>query len=669
MLDSFFSPNSVAVIGASREPAKVGHQILKNLLGYKKGKVFPVNPLARSILSTPVFQSLSSIPGEVELAIIAIPAPVVHSVIDECIEKKVKAVVIITAGFAEMSKQGKKAQEEIVEKLRSHDIQLLGPNSLGFLFPRNNLNASFADQKIEAGSIALISQSGAMLTALFTEMESNHVGCSVAISLGNKAGISEVEILEWAGKDSDTKTIGLYLESFTDLPKFFALSSQISKQKPIIVLKGGRSKRGQSASVSHTAALATNDELLKAAAQQAGFVMVDTVEEFMQTVFFLEQYKTQPENTMIITNAGGPGVNTVDVGEMKKLGLAKWANSSIERIQEEYPQIHVANPLDVIGDATAERFEFAIAQAQRDQNIDSILVIITQQAVTNIPQIIKMLLNIKGKKPVCVALIGGERFAKERQKLNDAGIFTTEYPNEVVDVFAIVQRTAQAKYISEKFEPAPIKIDTSEHATTMYSTSIDLTFQLLGKYGLKTPIYSVITYQDFTQNVHLPSYAKTANLSLAHKKDIGAVYGIVNTREDVKKSYAQLKKFGNAVLYQEIIQADLELLMGANRDPQFGLYLAIGLGGSWTNVLSDRAYAFLPTSRKVLRKKLQQTKAFEALQKLSKEYDQDVLGEVLTTMSSLQKLMREHPEIQELEINPLMINKKGIWVADVKVKT
>ncbi|MEO8581709.1 MAG: acetate--CoA ligase family protein [Patescibacteria group bacterium] len=666
MLSSFFHPSSIAVVGASRDSKKVGYQILKNLLKYQDGKVYPINPSAHTILGLPVFPNLAAFPQKVELAIVAVPAPFVEQVIDDCIEKQVKAVVIITAGFAEMSAAGKQLQIKIATKLTEHHIALLGPNSLGFLYPTNSLNASFASQQIGTGSLALISQSGAMLTALFTEMESNKVGCSFAISLGNKAGISENEALEFAAQDPNTKVIGAYLESFADLSQFFQLASQVAKTKPLIVLKGGRSKTGQAASVSHTAALATNDVLLKAASEQFGFVMVDTVEEFIQTIFFLEQNKTVPENTMIITNAGGPGVNTVDVSEVRQLTLAQWSPSSVNNLQEQLPNSNITNPLDVIGDANAERFSFAIRQAQRDPQIDSIVVIITQQAVTNVPEVVEMLLKIKSKKPLCVALMGGDKFNSNRKSLRAAGIFCTEYPNDIVAMLAITKKAAEAKYFPEKFQPFRLQHD---FPISHLATDLNATFLLLAEYGFKLPIYSIIANEKQLDQVHLPSYAKTANLALAHKKDMGAIFGITKTKEDVTNSFAQLKKFGETVLYQQIIEADVELLLGANRDVQFGPYLAIGLGGSWTNILSDRSYTFLPSTRRVFTQKLQQTKAYAALQKLDKKYSQKIGEKVITLMLQVQKLMLAHPEIQELEINPLMINEKGIWAADVKIKT
>ncbi len=672
MFHSFFHPKSIAIIGASRESKKVGYQILKNTLEYQKAnpktQLFPVNPKANSIVGLRVHAHLTDISESVELAIIVVPPAFVESVIDECIAKQVKAVVIITAGFAEMSEQGKILQEKIAKKLHDAQIALLGPNSLGFLAPHSTLNASFADQKIAAGSLGLISQSGAMLTALFTEMESNHIGCSFAVSLGNKAGLSENEALEFAAQDPHTKVVGIYLESFTDLPRFFQVISKLAKTKPIILLKGGRSKVGQAASLSHTAALATNDVLLKAASAQFGFVMVDTMQEFMQSIFFLEQHPYRLENAMIITNAGGPGVNTVDVSEVRQLTLAAWSSNSVAHLQELLPNSHISNPLDVIGDADAERFSVAIAQAQRDPQIDSIVVIITQQSVTNVPEIVHMLLEIKGKKPLSIALVGGDTFDHYRKILRQAGVHTTAYPNENIEVLSIIQKSSQAKYKRHHFTPFTQQHSADEQ-TPLYATKLNETFSLLGQYGFQLPSYSIITNESQLKQVHTPSYAKTANLALTHKKEVGAVYGVVKTQDDVSQSYQQLKQFGDEVLYQQIIEAELELLLGINRDLQFGPYMAVGLGGSWTNVLSDRSYSFLPTTRQQFMDQLKRTKAYGALDKLSNKFTQNFVSDLVELMLQLQLLMHDHPELQELEINPLMVNEKGFWVADVKVKT
>lgn len=663
-LASFFTAKCVAVIGASREPAKVGNQIFRNLLINEKLQVIPVNPKARSILNHPCVASITHIEQHVDLAVIVVPAPYVPQVIDECIEKKVKGIVLITAGFAETSKGGAKLQQEITTKLEDAGIALLGPNTLGFVYPSKGLNASFASQQIEPGSLALISQSGAMLTALFDEMESRKVGCSFAVSLGNKGGITENECLEYALNDPHTKTIGLYLESFANLPEFFALTSKISKRKPVIVLKGGRSKQGHSASVSHTAALATNYELLKTAQTQMGFVLVDTIEEFSQTLFFVEQQKALPENVMIMTNAGGPGVNTTDLVAQHQVNLAKWSSYSVDHITQHFPNLKPSNPFDLLGDARTDRFQLAVDQAQRDQNIDAIVVIITQQAVTDMSSIVEMLIHHKGKKPILVSLIGGTRLEKLRQKLRAHNILCTNYPNTLINILSLVHKVSAAQYSPTIFRQFP----ANHQPPTTNRLSIDHAFTLLSDYGFQVPRYAIAHSPQDIKHFVYPLYAKTANLTIKHKKRVGAVAGMVGNDQEAKKAYKTLAKFGNTVLYQELVHNNGELLLGAHRDDQFGWYVAFGLGGSQTDLVQDRAYVFLPATVEHIEAKFKTTKAYQLIKSLEEQNgEKGSVRQFIQCVKNLQQLIKDHPHLKEIEINPLMVNPHGFWAADIKI--
>ena len=662
-IKTILNAQSFAVIGASREPAKVGHQIFKNLLANKKLNVYPVNPSARQILNQPVFDSLLSITEMVEVAIIAVPIKFIQPVIDDCVQKKVQAVIIVTAGFSELSAQGGQLQDQIAHQLKSANISLLGPNTLGILQPRSGINASFAGQDISAGNLALISQSGAMMTAIFSEMSSKKIGVSFAISLGNKGDISENEALEYALNDPSTKTIALYLESFSDIAKFFQLCSVISKQKPIILLKGGSSKLGQAATASHTAALATNFELLKAAQRQMGFVVVNTIEDFIQSCFFLETYHVTPENVMVITNAGGPGVNTTDVVEAQGVDLAEWSPSSLKNISQHLPDIHISNPFDILGDAQSDRFQLAIKQALADPNVDSILTIITQQAVTDIESIVNMIVKLRSKKPLTISLIGGQNLEKYRSKLRDHGIFCTEYPNEVIEILGTMKKVHSASYISERYKPMP----TSPHQA-LYQPTLNSAYKLIKQYDVEIPKFDIATSVSETKKVLLPSFAKTANLTIKHKKLIGAIYGVVETQKEAAEAYAQLEKFGNEVLYQQIIEADHEMLVGVNHDPQFGWYMAVGLGGTQTNIINDRAYIFLPATRKMFKEAFKTTKAFGTI----KQYEMktarfNVIENIIDLLVKIQQIVIDHPEMAELEINPLMIKDDHLWIADVKM--
>lgn len=663
------SAKSFAIIGASREPRKVGYQLLANLRQNAGLKLYPVNPNARSILNLPVYRNILDIEDRVDVALIAVPVPFVPTVIEECIEKKVKAVILITAGFSELSRTGRKLQEDIKQQLAEAGIALLGPNTLGVIAPHTQINASFADKYIAPGSLGLISQSGAMLTAMFTEMKHQNLGCSFAVSLGNKAGITENDALQYAAQDPKTKVIALYLESFSNIPEFFALCSEIVKTKPILLLKGGRSKRGQSASVSHTAALTTNYVLLKAAQPQAGFVLADTIQEFIQTAFFLQTNSFVPSNVMVITNAGGPGVNTIDLLEHAGVSLARWSSKSKENITDHLPKVQANNPLDILGDANTDRFQLAVQQAQADHQVDAMLCIITQQAVTDIGKIVDMLIAKKGRKPLFVALLGGAGFEVYRKKLRQAGIVSASYPDSIVNMLKMLSQVHQAKTFTKPYLPSIYS--SKENQSQIAHPSIQEAFELLKEYEIDVAKFAVIRQSKDVQSVPIPSFAKTANLSLKHKKQMGAIYGIVHSVTEAKTAYQQMAKFGNEVLYQEVVKIDVELLIGINNDPHMGTYLAFGLGGSDTNIIADRAYIYLPARRSEIRSAFEQTKAWEILEKWQSEQSGKKVVRaqqtVLDVAQKLQRLIMAHPEITELEINPLVVNTQGVWVADIKI--
>src|SRR5579859_506646 len=666
ILDHFFTAKSIAVIGASNHRAKVGHQVLRNLLASKTHReIYPINPTSQSILGLPVYPNLTAIKKPVDVVIIATPAETVGTLIDEIIlrnstfaaSEKVKALVIISAGFAEVGEKGKQLQREIVAKLQAAGIALLGPNTLGFISATHQLNASFAQHDIPAGNLGIISQSGAILTALFDELQDLSCGISFAVSLGNEAGVTENNCLEFALDDPHTDVVLLYLESFSNLPHFFSLTSRLSKKKPVIVLKGGTSQRGQQASLSHTAALATNQVLLRAAAKQMGFVVVENIEQLVNLASFLAWQKHIPENVMVITNAGGPAVNTIDELTTAQVPLAQWSKQSQVSLNEYMPHIPPNNPLDLLGDADPKRFRAAIEIAQRDMHINAVLVIVTPQAMTDMSGIVHELLSIKGKKPLFVSLIGGAHLESLRQLLQHHHLLSPTYPNDTATTLHFLTQLNHAKYSPHEFWP--------EHRSDQSAPlpTLDETFHVLKNYGFHIPKYAIMNEENShtLEKIPYPLFAKTANPALAHKKDLGAVFGIVHNHAEAQHAYSILQKFGSKVLFQEVIEPGTEILLGAVNDPQFGWYMTIGLGGSDANLLADRSYAFLPTTQKQLMETWLRTKAATLFANKPEQ-----VKHILEYMTDFQRLLIENPWIKELEINPLTINETGLWVLDVK---
>ena len=715
-LSAFFSARSIAVIGASPNPEKVGYQIFRNLVGPhfslnkdKAGqqsfeqKLYPIHPTAKQVLGYKAYPRLTDVKDPVQLVVIATPLFTIGELVDEIIDRnhslaakeKVKAIVMITAGFAENGKKGEALQHAVATKLSLAGIRLLGPNTLGFLAARKEdnsaqlqkqgteqptqplLNASFAQQKVPVGNLGVISQSGAMLTALFNALESRQAGISFAVSLGNKADISENECLEFALTDHQTAATILYLESFRHLPTFFELTSKLCAKKPVLVLKGGTSERGQTASSSHTAALATNQVLLESASQQMGFTLVKNMEELLNTAFFLAHHRQLPENVMVITNAGGPAVNTIDWIAQSKIPIAKWSTHSKQQLDDLLPNIPAHNPLDLLGDADEERFRRALRIAQRDPEIESIVLIVTPQAVTDVPAIVEMLIAEKGRKPLFVALMGGDHLEPLRQKLRAEQISCTAFPNDLVDMVRILYNVAEQKYRTQPFISSQPHTPTRKAGTTFGELNlktptpdINQAFQLLRKFEIPIPKYYLITDKTLSESASVsglpfPLFAKTANLSLLHKKSIGAVFGPVKNAADVKNAYTQLEQFGNQVLLQEMVKMDTEVLLGVENDPQFGLYMTVGLGGSQTNLMADRAYIFLPATQAQLKAGWLRTKAAESLKN-----SPEISAVVVEQMIKLQKLIIQNNWIKSIEINPLGIDLENqkIWAADIKIQ-
>jgi len=701
-LELFFSARSVAVVGASTHREKVGYQILSNLVKSVRGasihskatqrKLYPVNPNAPSILGLKCYPSFLSIKESVDLVVIVTPVGTVLGIVDEILEHntqlkssdRVKAVIIISAGFAETDNEGRILQQRVVMKLNLAGIRLLGPNTLGLIHTANGLNASFAQQEIPEGNLAVISQSGAMLTALFNSLASRQAGVSFAVSLGNKADINENDCLQYALDDRNTSAVIMYIESFSHLPRFFELVSRVRRIKPVIVLKGGTSSRGQVASSSHTAALATNQALLRSASLQFGFTLVNNMEELMNVAFFLAHHRTLPNNTMVITNAGGPAVNTIDELQHSGVALAKWSKRAVADLENALPNIKANNPLDLLGDADPERFKKAIEIAQRDPDIESILVITTPQAVTDMQGITAQLLGSNGKKPILVAMMGGDQLETYRTQLRQAHILCSKYANNIVEMLQVLTRVNKGTFLpynyslSESLTPSTSfnrinipqmhrRLALQQGVSSQFLTQPNMaeSFSLLKKAGFQLPKFWLIREDNLAslKELSYPLFVKTGNLSILHKKKIGAVYGVAHDHKEARLAFDQMVKFGNEVLYQEVLEIDDEVLLGIENDPQFGVYLTVGLGGSYTNLLADRAYCFLPAPISILEKTWKQTKASAVFAK-----NPELNKKILTEISRLQQFVVQHPWVRSVEINPLAITHDQVVVADIKLQ-
>ncbi|MCX6022397.1 MAG: CoA-binding protein [Chloroflexi bacterium] len=442
-LDHFFSPHSVAVIGASHSPLKLGYFLIDNLLRERfPGRVYPVNPRGGSILGLKVFPTIGSIPGTVELAIIAVPAPLVNAAVEECGRKGVQAAVVITAGFRETGPNGRVMEEQALATARRYGIRMIGPNSLGVIDTFHSLNASFAEAMPDRWEVAVMSQSGAMATAILDWSRGAGVGFSKFVSLGNMADVSEAEMLEYWADDRETNMVVGYLEGISDGRRFMDAARRLTQNKPLVIMKVGRTQAGAVAVQSHTGSLTTNDQVVDAAFRQTGVVRAETMAELFDfTRCFAYSPLPAGNRIAVVTNAGGPGVMATDALERHGLRLAELRPETQWQLAEVLPTAaSVHNPVDVLGDAPAGRYEAALASVLADPGVDSVLVLLTPQAMTEPERIARTIIaNVRSSaKPILAVYMGGVAVERGRQMLEQARVPVYVYPERAVRAMAVM---------------------------------------------------------------------------------------------------------------------------------------------------------------------------------------------------------------------------------------
>lgn len=672
----FLNPTSIAVVGASRSPEKVGYQVLHNLIeaGFT-GRLYPVNPNADIILKLKTYPTLSAIHKQVDLAIIITPAPMVGPIIAECAENKIKNAIVISAGFAESGPKGAILQQELRHTLIQSPVSVLGPNCLGVLSPIHHLNAAFGPALPKPGNLMLISQSGALVTGIIDWAKMMDIGLSHAITFGNRINAGEIEALEFAATDSHTKAILLYLESFSNAPRLFSLASQITPHKPIIFLKGGQSLAGQSASASHTAALASNYLLASAFARQAGIIVADTIEEWLNIASaFTYVPPAHSTDLTIITNAGGPGVLSTDEASNLHLNLPDLPLSIKKTLSAAYPRLSPHNPLDILGDAAPEDIAATLNILKHDAaRISNLMTIITPQTTTKPLATAQAIIDsgIHKKLPLYTVFIGGEKMVKAKQLLRRNHLLTFDFPTQALDIIAAKSRYETDRHKIPVFPATKPNYLTRQDKTILAKKLqqplvLTTAFDLLTRYGFTLPKSAVIDtlaeVPPALAHVGRPAVIKTAGLNIIHKATVGGVALNVMTPSAARLIYRRLQQLYPEVLFQQTIVGELELILGTKRDPQFGPFVTFGLGGGLTNTIADRGYIFTPATKTAILNMIKSTKAYDAIVK--KHLPLEPVIDALTRFSAI---LLDFPGIDELEINPAILTKKHLYCADIKV--
>ena len=708
-LDSIFSPQSVAVIGASSSPGKVGHDIFVNILraGYR-GTLYPVNPKAQSIACVKAYPAITEIPDSVDLAMIILPPKPALEAVEAAIEKTVKGIVIVSAGFREVGSEGRQIEDRIISICKEAGVRVVGPNCLGVINPQPavRLNASFSVRMPKAGNVSFISQSGALCTAVLDFAADREFGFSKFISIGNKADVDELDLLRYFHHDQDTEVIMLYLEELRRGPEFIETVKNITcgdyRPTPVLVIKSGRTHAGARAAASHTGALAGTEGVYNAIFKQAGIIRVESINELFDFASAFA-YKNETElgkmrrkvphgnRVAIVTNAGGPGIVATDVTVSAGLTLAEFNEETVETLDSHLPMTaNLNNPVDVIGDAAPERYENALVAVIRDEGVDGALVILTPQSMTNALGTAEGIVRIarRSHKPIICCFMGIVDVSTGVKYLQEHGIPVFKFPESAANAFGAIyrysrwlnrQHLSQFKLQHNRDQAAKIISQNLDAGNTHIGELVGN--QLLECYGfqvLPTKLArSANEAAAIAQEIGYPVVLKIVSAQILHKTDAGGVVIDLHDGEAVRNTYREIIERANAykpdavidgVLVQKMARSGDEVIIGANRYPIFGPLLMFGIGGIFVEVFKDVEFRLAPIGRNEARRMIRSIKGYKLLKGFRgrPKTDLDMLEKSLVALSNM---VINHPEIMELDINPLLVypEGQGVIVADCRM--
>ena len=675
MLEKLFRPEKIAVVGASRHEGKTGHEVFDNLHHDFEGEVYPVNPRADELEGE---EAYDEIPGNTELAVVAVPAKIVPDVMKDAAEKEVEAAIIISAGFSESGEE--KLEEEIVEIAEENDIDLLGPNVLGLINTENSMNASFASKMPEEGNISFMSQSGAFCTAILDYAKAEHIGFRHFVSLGNKSMLDEVDFLKkW--REDDTEAILSYTEGIENGREYMDEAEETSREKPIITIKSGRTSKGGEAASSHTGSIAGSYQAYKAAFRKAGIIEAESNRELLD---YGRSFAYQPlpsgKNIMIITNAGGPGVISTDEVAQQNLELAELDTETKMDLHEFMPEEStIRNPLDLIGDAGHDRYKKALKTIGKDENVDGILVLLTPQANTEIEKTAKTIARAEKEieKPILACFMGEQDVGPGIEILEENNIPDFEDPVDAVKAFKEMNYYRSFLETDRNYINVDYDGEKAHHALQDYNGYMD-GHELLEAYGFDMPMTengeAPHPAEEAAVNIGYPVVMKINSPDISHKTDIGGIKTEVSSRQEVNDSFNQIinnvhhEKPGskiNGVIVQEQLDG-LEVALGMKRDPQFGPMIMVGLGGIYIEALHDMSFGIAPISEEEAGQMIQELQASDLFEGVrGEEHSMEAVKEAIIKLG---ELSLNHEEIQEIDINPLILKKDKAYVADIEMK-
>jgi acetyltransferase len=691
--DALFKPRSVAVIGATDKAGSVGLAMMNNLKTFR-GKVFPVNPKRDQVLGLKAYPNIAAVPEKVDLAVIITPAPTVPGVIGECIAAGAKSALIISAGFKEIGPEGAELERQILAQARDAHMRIVGPNCLGIMNTRIGLNATFADAIANPGNVAFISQSGALCTAVLDWSFREKVGFSYFISVGSMLDVGWGDLIDYLGDDPDTNSIVIYMETIGDARSFISAAREVALNKPIIVIKAGRTAAAAQAAASHTGSLAGSDDALDAAFRRCGVLRVHTIADlFYMAEVLAKQPRPKGPRLTVVTNAGGPGVLATDALILNGGELTALAPETIAKLNDFLPSAWShGNPVDILGDATPERYAKALELVADDPASDGLLVILTPQAMTEATATAELLRPYARlrDKPILASWMGGDSVEAGERILNEAGIPTFGYPDTAARMFTYMWRysdnlrslyetpVAGDDRAIRRGEAAALIAQVRASGRTLMTEYESK--QLLAAYGIPTvPTYIAADEEQavaHAEAIGYPVVVKLHSETITHKTDVGGVHLNLCDAHAVRDACRLIKASVLArgkesdflgVTVQPMIKRDgYELILGSTTDSQLGPVLLFGAGGQLVEVFQDRALGLPPLNSTLARRMMEQTRIYTALKGVRgrKPVPLDELEQLMVRFSYL---VAEQRWIKEIDINPLLASERALIALDARV--
>jgi acetyltransferase len=695
VLETMFAPKSIALIGATENPGSVGRTLVENLKAQSfGGALYAVNPKRDSVLGVKAYPNIKAIPGKIDLAVVVTPSQSVPGIISDCADLGVKGAVIISAGFKETGEAGVELERQVLEHARRGKMRIIGPNCLGVMFPHVGLNATFAAGMARPGSVGFISQSGALCTAILDWSFSENVGFSAFVSVGSMLDVGWGDLIYHLGDDPRTKSIVIYMESIGDARAFLSAAREVALTKPIIVIKVGRTEAAAKAAASHTGSMTGSDEVLDAAFKRVGVLRVNTIAElFFMAEVLGKQPRPKGPRLAIVTNAGGPGALTTDMLISNGGEIAELSQESMDAYNKMLPP-HWShnNPVDVLGDANAERYAKAVDVVAKDANNDGVLVILTPQAMTEstaTAEQLKPYAKLDGK-PILASWMGGPDVAAGKDILNKANIPTYDYPDTAARTFCYMWHYSEGlrsiyetPAIREEGQSDRAKVDSLIKGARKAKRTIlteSESKQVLQAYGI--PIVETHVAETEEQAVKLadkigyPIVLKLFSETITHKTDVGGVQLNLRGADAVRNAFNAIKQsvttkvgaehFLGVTVQPMIARTGYELIIGSSLDPQFGPVLLFGTGGQLVEVFKDRALGLPPLNATLARRMMERTRIYTALKGVrgEKAVDMDALEQLMVRFSHL---VIENPWITEVDINPLLASSEQLIALDARV--